>query len=89
VREQRRKSFCDWSDERPFAPASGAHDRSCSKHERDRSSVPEGGIEAGRAEEITRSVIAVLRNVVRPEAQDIAAVLPGELRELWESEPAT
>jgi uncharacterized protein (DUF2267 family) len=49
----------------------------------------EGGIEAGRAEEITRSVIAVLRNVVRPEAQDIAAVLPGELRELWESEPAS
>jgi uncharacterized protein (DUF2267 family) len=48
----------------------------------------EGGIEPRQAEEITRAVIAALRGLVRDEAVDVAAVLPGELRELWETEPA-
>lgn len=47
----------------------------------------EGGIDPAHAEQITRSVVATLRNVVPEEARDIAAVLPGELRDLWESEP--
>jgi uncharacterized protein (DUF2267 family) len=45
----------------------------------------EGGIEPERAELITRSVLAALREVVRDEARDVAAVLPEELRELWET----
>jgi uncharacterized protein (DUF2267 family) len=44
----------------------------------------EGGIEAGRAEEITRAVLATFRDVVQPEADDIAAVLPTDLCDLWE-----
>lgn len=48
----------------------------------------EGGVEPRRAEEITRAVIATLRALVRDEALDVAAVLPGELRELWETEPS-
>jgi uncharacterized protein (DUF2267 family) len=48
----------------------------------------EGGIEPEHAEEITRAVVATLRGLVRDEARDVAAVLPGELRELWETESA-
>ena len=48
----------------------------------------EGGIEAERAEAITRSVVTALRRIVADEAHDVAAVLPAELRELWESAPA-
>lgn len=48
----------------------------------------EGGIEPRRAREITRAVVAALRSLVPEEARDVSAVLPGELRELWETEPA-
>ena len=48
----------------------------------------QGGIEPARAEEITRAVLAALRGVIPEEARDVAAVLPAELRELWETEPA-
>jgi uncharacterized protein (DUF2267 family) len=48
----------------------------------------EGGIEPQHAEEITRAVVATLRGLVSEEARDVAAVLPAELRELWETEPA-
>jgi uncharacterized protein (DUF2267 family) len=48
----------------------------------------EGGIPVARAEEITRAVIATLRQLVSEETHDVAAVLPGELRELWETAPA-
>lgn len=48
----------------------------------------EGGVEPRHADEITRVVVAALRGLVRNEARDVTAVLPGELRELWEIEPA-
>jgi uncharacterized protein (DUF2267 family) len=48
----------------------------------------EGGIEAPHAAEITRAVVTTLRGLVPEEAQDVAAVLPSELRELWETQPA-
>ena len=48
----------------------------------------EGGVEPRHADEITRVVVAALRGLVRNEARDVSAVLPGELRELWEIEPA-
>lgn len=48
----------------------------------------EGGIEADRAEAITRAVVTTLRRLVADEAHDVAAVLPAELRELWEAAPA-
>ncbi len=48
----------------------------------------EGGVEPRHADEITRDVVAALRGLVRNEARDVTAVLPGELRELWEIEPA-
>jgi uncharacterized protein (DUF2267 family) len=47
----------------------------------------EGGIEARRAEEITRAVVATLHGLVPEETSDVAAVLPPELRELWENQP--
>ena len=47
-----------------------------------------GGIEPQHADAITRAVLATLRGLVHEEAQDVAAVLPAELRELWETEPA-
>jgi uncharacterized protein (DUF2267 family) len=47
----------------------------------------EGGIEIRHAEQITRAVLARLRALVPEEANDVAAVLPAELRELWESPP--
>jgi len=50
--------------------------------------IAEGGVDPARADEITRAVIARLRNLVREEARDVAAVLPADLRELWETEPA-
>jgi uncharacterized protein (DUF2267 family) len=46
----------------------------------------EGGIDPAHAEAITRAIVATLRYIVRDEAADIAAVLPSELRELWENE---
>lgn len=51
--------------------------------------IAHGGLEADAAERITRAVIAALRNLVPEEARDVSAVLPAELRELWESQPAT
>lgn len=48
----------------------------------------EGGIDPKQAEAITRAVLAALRGIVPEEAGDVAAVLPAELRELWETEPA-
>jgi len=48
----------------------------------------EGGIEAERAEAITRAVVSALRTVVPDEAGDVAAVLSTELRELWTAAPA-
>ena len=47
-----------------------------------------GGIEPRHAEVITRAVLATLRGLVYEEQQDVAAVLPAELRELWETESA-
>ena len=48
----------------------------------------EGGIDAALAEEITRSVVARLRGLVHDGAREVAAMLPADLRELWETEPA-
>jgi uncharacterized protein (DUF2267 family) len=48
----------------------------------------EGDIASQHAEEITRAVVAASRGLVPEEARDMAAVLPSELRELWEAEPA-
>ena len=48
----------------------------------------EGGIDTHRAEAITRAVIATLRGLVPEEVRDVAAVLPDELRDLWQTEPA-
>lgn len=39
---------------------------------------------AGRAEEVTTAVIRALHSVVPDDAMDVAAVLPAELRALWE-----
>ena len=50
--------------------------------------IAEGGIDPAHAEPITRAVVAALRDIVRDEARDVAAVLPSELRVLWEAEPA-
>jgi uncharacterized protein (DUF2267 family) len=50
--------------------------------------IAEGGIDPAHAERITRAVVATLRGLVRDEVGDIAAVLPSELRALWETEPA-
>jgi uncharacterized protein (DUF2267 family) len=47
----------------------------------------EGGIEGRHAEQITRAVVATLRDLVPEEAADVAAVLPAELREFWEASP--
>jgi uncharacterized protein (DUF2267 family) len=46
-----------------------------------------GGLDQAAAESITRAVVCALRRVVPEEAADVAAVLPSELRELWEREP--
>jgi uncharacterized protein (DUF2267 family) len=48
----------------------------------------EGGVEPGRAEAITRAVVGSLRAIVPDEAHDVAAVLPAELRALWDPAPA-
>jgi Uncharacterized conserved protein (DUF2267)/BON domain len=50
--------------------------------------VAEGGVEPPRAEGITRAVVATLRTLVPDEAPDVSAVLPEELRALWDSSPA-
>lgn len=42
------------------------------------------GVPTDRAEGITRSVLAALRRLVPEESADVAAVLPPELRDLWE-----
>jgi uncharacterized protein (DUF2267 family) len=47
--------------------------------------MAEGGIERTRATEITRTIVAALRALVPDEADDVAAVLPAELRAAWES----
>ena len=52
------------------------------------SAVEEGGLDPRHAERITRSVVAALRSLVPEEADDVAAVLPAELRDLWDREPA-
>jgi len=43
----------------------------------------EGGVDPARADAITRAVLEALRAAVPEEADDIAAVLPTDLRELW------
>jgi len=48
--------------------------------------MAEGGIEAARANEITRAVVTTLHDLVPDEADDVAAVLPTALRELWEND---
>jgi len=48
----------------------------------------QGGVDPKHAEDIIRAVVAALRRLVHDEAHDVAAVLPDELREIWESEPA-
>ncbi len=48
----------------------------------------EGDIDSEHAEAITRAVVAVVRELAPEEARDVAAGLPAELRELWETEPA-
>jgi len=45
--------------------------------------IPGGGIDDAHAESITRAVITTLRVLVPEEADDVAAVLPDELRALW------
>jgi uncharacterized protein (DUF2267 family) len=50
--------------------------------------IAEGGIDPAHAERITRAVLAALRGIVHDQAGDVAAVLPRELRELWETAPA-
>jgi uncharacterized protein (DUF2267 family) len=50
--------------------------------------VAHGGIDPAHADDITRAVIVTLRSLVPVEAHDVAAVLPNELRALWETEPA-
>ena len=52
------------------------------------SAVEQGGLDPRHAERITRSVVAALRSLVPEEADDVAAVLPAELRDLWDPEPA-
>jgi uncharacterized protein (DUF2267 family) len=48
----------------------------------------ERGIEPEHAEAITRAVITTLRGLVPEEVRDIAAVLPGEIKEYWTAEKA-
>jgi len=50
--------------------------------------IAEGGIDPEQAQPITHAVVATLRDIARDEARDVAAVLPSELREFWETEPA-
>jgi len=50
--------------------------------------IAEGGIDPAHAQQITRAVVATLRGIVIEDADDVAAVLPSELRVLWEAEPA-
>ena len=38
--------------------------------------------------QITCAIIATLRELVPEETRDVAAVLPDELRVLWQAEPA-
>ena len=46
----------------------------------------EGGISPQHADDITRAVVAALRRLVPEEQRDVAAALPADLREFWESE---
>lgn len=43
-----------------------------------------GAIDAARADAITRAVLRCLRDLVPEEAADVAAVLPNELRAVWD-----
>ncbi len=47
--------------------------------------VAASGIPADTAEDVTRAVVLTLRDLVPEEASDVAAVLPTELRQLWQS----
>ena len=49
--------------------------------------IAQGGIQPSRAGEITQAVIHALRTLVPEEDRDVAAVLPQELRVLWEATP--
>ena len=44
----------------------------------------EGGIDTDHAEAITRAVISALHDLAPDEARSVAAVLPSDLRDLWE-----
>jgi uncharacterized protein (DUF2267 family) len=48
----------------------------------------EAGIEPQHAEDVTRAVVAILRELVSEEEFVVAAMLPSELRELWATAPA-
>ena len=50
--------------------------------------ITRGGIEPSRTDAITRLVLAKLRDLVPEEVGDVAAVLPAELREAWETAAA-
>jgi uncharacterized protein (DUF2267 family) len=41
---------------------------------------------SGKAEQITATVLSTLRSLVPEEAGDVSAVLPPELRDLWEGQ---
>lgn len=47
------------------------------------------GVESANAEAIARTVLGHLRRLVPEETADVAAVLPAELRELWETAAAS
>lgn len=49
--------------------------------------IAQGGIQPSRAGEITQAVVHALRMLVPEEDRDVAAVLPQELRVLWEAAP--
>jgi uncharacterized protein (DUF2267 family) len=50
--------------------------------------LSEGGMDAGHAPDVTRAVVGTLRELVPEEQRDVSAVLPEELRMLWERAPA-
>ena len=46
------------------------------------------GVDANIADAVSRAVIAELHTLVADEADDVAAVLPASLLDLWEAAPA-
>ena len=48
----------------------------------------DGGLDPGHATGITSAIVTALRQLVPEEANDVAAVLPPELRDLWQAEAA-